>query len=69
LAAFVYSLGLLQTGNIGEVPEVLRVIKPISHKKFVGRIETYEPQRARQVGCVVLVEESADLDRRWFTLL
>jgi hypothetical protein len=43
--------------------EVFRVVQPITHEKFVGRIEAYELRLIFQLGRDVLVKQSANFER------
>jgi hypothetical protein len=45
--------------------EVLRVVQPISHEKFVGRIESYELRLVLQLASDVLVQQRANFERAW----
>jgi len=43
--------------------EILRVVQPISHEKFVGRIKSDELRLVLQLGRNVLVQQSANFER------
>ena len=48
--------------------EIFRVVQPITHEEFVGRIESDELRFVLELGRNVLVQQRANFERAWRSL-